>query len=580
MKKNILILLLVFTMAIILFLLNINNVYAMNCMDYTPWADANKGSTGSDGGDGGGGGASCPGEGRFVYCNISDAGVDEYIKLEENLYDENGELIGSALQIQDKYVLISGRFVGIDAYEDYKKTFYVTINPVCRYGHIEPHTIHHYVSCWGEDEVRVDCGWDETIYVLECDACSVSVSECRGQANARLEQLANSVDLSESYIGKRQDVNDIEKGVVVNEDKALIDVPKRNENDSRYKNDSFIDRGHSEPANQNSSLVWQTVQKRYTYNLSAAWIDPRTGTVKYESECGYDRNHPDYNECYNKDEDENYLRVYDEDKTIIRKTGEEIRLGWYFVPLNAKSTDLLRYYLKPNMNSEVISENMCIALIDKYKDKNVYGEHWSSFIAFKSGEPMYPTIKTYADAIAKVKHDHGCRMGLYTRFKIQQEYYHENNNSLNGYNFYYRPIDHTKPFPNGMIENDYWHKVYDENNNLTKVYYQNGKIDRSNSQKLSESYSKVTYRTNNDYNTTTIRNYNAAKSKEKEITEEGYETVNRIYSSWSEMKSNGKSGFIDKGNGVSRAGCNSFYMLGCGPSNIDWAQCKVTECGN
>ena len=578
----------IFLLFCLLLLFNVKNVDSLdNFVDYSLHMNGGSSGGGVDGG-GGGGGGSCPGEGRFVYCNIRDEQVDEYLKLEENLYDENGELIGSVLQIQDKYVLISGRFVGIDAYEDYRKTFYVSINPVCKYGHIEPHVIHHYVTCQTATGVEVDCGWDETIWVLECDDCSVSVSECRGQADARLEQLANSVDLSESYIGNRQDVNDITKGVDVAEDNALIDVPLRNKNDPRYKNDAFVDRGVSEPADSNSSIVWRTVQKRYTYNLSAAWIDPRTGIVKYESDCGTVHDSPaNYNDCYSADEDKNYLRVYDDDKTITRKTGEEIRIGWYFVPLNAKSTDLLRYYLKPRMktdtgkDTEPISVAMCVALIDKYRERNATGEHWSNFIAYKSsGEPMYGgEIKTADAAIARVRSDGGCRMGLYTRFKVQQEFYHEENNQLYGYNIYYRPIDYSKPFPNGMIENDYWYKLYDMNNNLTKVYYSNGNIDSKNSQKLSESYQTLTYKTNSDYSASTIRRYNSAKSKAHEVMANGYETVNRVYSSWDEMKSNGESSFIDGNYGISRADCKSFYMIGCGPSNIDWAQCKVTECG-
>ena len=565
----------VIILLIILFLsLNVSKVHAyigdLICTGDSPGGGGSGGGGGGSGGGGGGGGGSpgCPGEGRFVYCNIADAGTDENIKLEENLYDTNGDLIGSALQIQDKYVLISGRFVGIDAYEDYRKTFYVSINPVCKYGHIEPHTIHHPRSCDEYEDgnwYTYDCSWDEIIYVLECDTCSVSVSECRGQANARLAQLANTVDLNESYIGKRQDVNDIEKGV--SGDRPLIDVTV---------SDKYIDRGHPEPADQNSSTVWQTVQKRYTYNLTPAWIDPLTGKVKYENNCGSNGDNASYNTCYNNETDKDYIKVFDEDKTVTRPTGEKVRIGWYFVPLNAKSTDLLRYNLVPRLSTAAISESMCLALIEKYKTKNDNGEYWANFIAFKgSGEPMYPTIQSTASAINQVKSDHGCRMGLYTAFKIQQEFYHEKNGVINGYNFYYRPIDYTEPFPNGIISNDYWYKVYNHNNNTTKVENSNGKIDKNNSKDLDESFAKITYATTDDYSTGTIREYN--HKKEEEITD-GYKKVERIYSSWSEMNASGTSKFISGNYGVSRQLlCKSYYKLGCGPSNSNWKQCGEPE---
>ena len=258
-----------------------------------------------------------------------------------------------------------------------------------------------------------------------------------------------------------------------------------------------------------------------------------TGKVKYENNCGSNGDNASYNTCYNNETDKDYIKVFDEDKTVTRPTGEKVRIGWYFVPLNAKSTDLLRYNLVPRLSTAAISESMCLTLIEKYKTKNDNGEYWANFIAFKgSGEPMYPT----ASAINQVKSDHGCRMGLYTAFKIQQEFYHEKNGVINGYNFYYRPIDYTEPFPNGIISNDYWYKVYNHVNNTTKVENSDGKIDKNNSKDLDESFAKITYATTDDYSTGTI----------------SY--------------------------GVSRQLlCKSYYKLGCGPSNSNWKQCGEPE---
>ena len=457
-------------------------------------------------------------------------------------------------QLKDKYVLISGRFVGIDAYEEYKKTFYVTINPVCRKGEMVPVTIHHGVTCYEYEDGNTysyDCGWDETVWVLQCSSCEVSVSECRGEADAELERLANTVDTSETYKATRQDVNDINEGTKDGE--PIIEVAY---------SDMDIDKGHSEPSDANSSTVWRTVTLTYTYNLTPAWIDPITGKVKYENALDGDP--------VTEEDKSTYIKV---PEMYITRNGKRIRVGQYFVPLNAKSTDLLKYNLEPRLTRkdgsgtrEPISEAMCLALIDKYRNKTNNGEYWANFLAFKnSGKPMYPTIQTATDAERQVKSDHGCRMGLYVAFKIQQDFYNEVKGKLNGYNFYYRPIDYSAPFPNGMTANGYWYGVYDYKSNSTKVVNSKGEIDKNNSKDLDESYKEITYQTNNDYNVNTIRNYNSGSNND------------RIYSSWSGMNISGVSSFITGNYGVSRNGCQSFYSLGCGPANADWNQCKVTE---
>ena len=131
-----------------------------------------------------------------------------------------------------------------------------------------------------------------------------------------------------------------------------------------------------------------------------------------------------------------------------------------------------------------------------------------------------------------------------------------------------------------MIANDYWYKLYNRNTNATKVTYPDGEDDKNNSQDLDNSFSKVTYETNSNYNGKTIREYNHATAKGNEGTGNGVTGVNRIYSSWSEMNANGSSQFVSGNVGVSRkSNCQSYYKLGCGPSNSNWAQCgKPQSC--
>ena len=497
---------------------------------------------GSSGGSGGydGGGSSCV-EGRTITCNEKKTNETEETTLREDLYDTSGNYIGSAALIQKKIVLISGRFVGIDAYEEYKKTFYVSMNPTCVEGTYVtvsvPYACHVSITSNGS-------GYDSICYypvtVLQCSSCTVTADDmkniCRPKADALLNNLINSVNVQPSYVGYRQDVNDINKGV--SNGNPTIEVPVSSKH---------IDRGQSEPADYRSKTVWQTLTMQYRYNLAPAWIDPITAKVKYD-----------------KDTTGNYIAVKQIKTYPIG--GGAVQVGQYFVPLNTKSSDLLRYNLVPNLRRPAMSKEMCLTLIDKYNTKSDTSEYWGDFLALKAdGSSLYNVAKTAEAAKSRVIRDGGCRMGLYISFRIKQGFYNETKTTsvpgVQGYNFYYRPIDYSEPFPNGMDTNGYWYSRYDRGKNATQVINSRGEVDKNNSQDLDESFSKITYITNNYYKESTIRSYNSQ----------------RVYTSWKEMDTNGTSKFISGNYGISRNGCQSFYAVGCGPANIDWAQCKITE---
>ena len=562
------------TIIVIVFILTLfTNISTVDAI-YSGYSSTLRGSTNctsNSGGGGDGGGPSCK-AGKHKYCNIKVDSATESATLNEDLYDTQGNYIGAGAMLQDKIILTSGRFVGIDAYEEYQKTFYVTMKPECvegtlvdrvftetqtcctksliwtcvSYGRI-PTT--NYYGCTSSTyewvETCTECKKQVTRTVLECSPCSITPADCRAEAEAELEKQVKNVKWQPSYVGYRQDVNDIREGVDKNGN-PTFEVPY---------SDKIEDLGKAEPSNTNSTRLWRTYTVRYRYNLPDAWINPSTGMIKYENEMKDSEK-----STYYKTEP-----MYIEDK--LGDKVYKIKVGKYYIPLNATNDDVIKYYLLPNRSGTAYSKELCAAVISKYSTKSDTKPFWGDFLMHKNvnnKRMIYDDAKTVKAATDMVNSEGGCRMGLRVTLKIAEDFY----KTEGGYNYYYRQIDYSQPFPNGMSSNGFWFGRYDAKTNSTVVTNANGKKDTLNSQDLDNSFSKITYMTNSDYNASTIREYNQASNNPKD---------NRIYSSWLEMNNNGTSSFINAGNGISRNGCQKFYILGCGPANSDWAQCKVTE---
>ena len=578
MKKKKIIAILIIT--ILFFSSNFKTVYAGGCVP-APNPPSSGGGDPSNNSNGDGGPGCSLGE--TVDCGIADAGSLEGVNLEEDVYDENNNFIGKAALLTYEQRFMAGRFVGIDAYEKYQKTYYVTINPSCIKGELRTEVIGYiHLNCDTNNDMsdgyEDDCY--EPIYgeVLYCVPCYVPVSRCRPEADAKLDSLARNTDLNPSYFAKRQDVNDINEGID-KQNNPTIDVPI---------SDYDYDLGHSEPADPNSSTVWQTVTMTATYNLTSAWVDPLTGNVKYEAPTQLTWKDPkgnlktrsvsDVGQTITEKEKSTYIKV--PDMYTIRDK-KRVKLGNYFMPLNAKSTDLLRYYLIPDVSRSVISINVCSALIDQNNEKVPTKEYWGDFLADKHGNPMSERARTVSEAKAIIAREGGCRMGLYVSFYIKQGFYHEPDDDctnppcdpnpktkleLSGYDYYYRPIDYTNPFPNGLLTDGIWRGIYNNTSNSITIPNAAGqKLD------LDESFDEVTYYTDDGYNLTKIRNFNSIEGN--------------YYTNWTGikqgdnnklfgMKDNGTSSFISSTYGVTRAHCQTYYALGCGPENANWEECK------
>ena len=452
-------------------------------------------------------GTNCP-EREVTTCAVWNSSNEESRTVNTNLYNVNK--IEGYDSAAFKNAVLAGTFIGVDAYETYKKKINVDIDAKC---------VRYYTKCEHRSVPCEICGGSETIFVCECGttSCEPDMNKCYKEASDLLEKLANQVSTSPAFVGVRQDVNDIKnkKEVIVKED---------SEN---------IDRGYPSCSGKRCT---RTVTIEYTYNLGPAWIDPITGKVKYEG----DTDDP----------------VTAEDKKTYIKVPYDIGgRGWiYFIPLNAKSTDSFDYVLRSRTNTgnSVYGSGLCEDMINKYNDKN-NDEYWGDMLQDLNGNKLSLVAKTQAEAKKKVSN--GCLISYTGRIKIIQKFYYENNKQLKGYNFYYRPIDYSEPFPNGITDDSYWKNVYNPKTNAVTIANAAG-----NKQDLDNSFSKITYATNENYNLNKIREYNA--------------DAKNMYTNWQEMKINGTSSFISDNYGITRYNCQTYYALGCGPANEDWQECK------
>lgn len=204
----------------------------------------------------------------------------------------------------------------------------------------------------------------------------------------------------------------------------------------------------------------------------------------------------------------------------------------YFVPLNAKSNDNFFLSVSSAGNNVKQSANACKYVINNYSN-------YKDFI-ITSNEKQFSGNKNKDLATA----NSGCYLSSVINIPVEQKFYNEENNTIKGYSFYYKPIDINNPFPNGLTDkSSYWYDWYKSNKKTPD---------------LTKSFEKMTYIANN-IDTETIRSYNQDNK----------------YTSWQDMKINGRSEFIDKY--VTRnfnITKDSFYKLGCGPMNKDWEECK------
>lgn len=195
----------------------------------------------------------------------------------------------------------------------------------------------------------------------------------------------------------------------------------------------------------------------------------------------------------------------------------------YFVPLNYKSDSYFSFSLSPNNK---ITKEQCKTVMNNYSD------YYEDLIIKIDGTEF---SKNKKDDLKQIEKDNGCYLSSRVNIPVTQKFYNEVKSDgkimFEGFNFYYKPIDITNPFPNGLTTSSLW---YDK--------FKNNDIDFTNS------YDSITYVAEN-IDLTKIREYN----KDNE------------YTSWNNMTLNGKSLFVDKN--IKRLQSVNLYKLGCGPIN-------------
>ena len=549
--------------------------------------------------DGNGDGACVSGSGGVpIYgARLFLDNVKEEVTISESLYDTKGKYIGEAIEVQNKLSVVAGRFLGIDAYEEYEKTFTIRIEPFCDY---------HQVNClhkdtvpdWGdycavrnvkgrcivpghrpiERTYKSDFSCDPGDAVTGCTYyyCASLSPQCYyytdGNKNREinggcpdvldtdtaeywLNKYVKTIDTEHSYTAKRQDVNDINEG--------------KNEFDDADIKVGYYGQFYMSGLNiLASNKVSKTGVLRYSYNVQKACINPFTAEVVYVRKVN-SKGEVDEEPC-----PEYYIAAPDIVST--KESGTRFpgsHVGEYFIPLNTKSTDKLQYNLIPNAGKKkLMSSSLCRAIIDKYPNDGSKSYSWLNIIVDKDGN-SYPDNISVVDAKKQIWHDQGCYMAYLATYSVEQKFYNETVENgktyLNGYAFYYRQIDYKEPFPNPISTDSIWYGLYDAKTNKINVTDANGKTETIN---LNNSYSTVSYKTNEDYNTKTIRNYNNITNMN---IEDDLGVSERIYTSWDGMFPRGTSKFVaDSSYGIDRVNCGSVYALGCGPANANWEECK------
>ena len=457
---------------------------------------------------------------------ILGCGIGTSINYESSvyidIYDTDETYLGTPISTSFlNKTFKAGMFVGINVYEKYKKIGKVTINPFC---------IQVTVTC--TKVIPGDCGQPYchgektesgackpyTSYYPDCAPDKTITYTASEGSGCGEDETLSGVSCSgcdpPSVSSCRAEAESKLAGLNVDSAKPSYIAKRKDVNDITNENltvvpsyEEKLDTG-IQPADVNSPYIERTVIKYFKYNTQQACINVKTGIIRYikfEENCNQETELSVEN-----------IKVYN------NETGRNEKIGMYFIPLNTKSNNAYQYILEANGNQK--------------------------------HEADLPT--TSVDE-GKTRVENGCYYATTVNFKVVQKFYNQTaTNRLEGYGFFYRPIDVTNPFPNGLGSSTYWGdgEKYNRTTNIAG--------SGSKTYKLSDSYnnSEITYIVDVG-NPNAIREYNSIEDGNGES-----------YMSWHGMNKSGRSDFVS--NYVQRIASESFYRLGCGPSNATWEECK------
>lgn len=498
------------------------------------------GAIGGGGPSGGGGGVPTAGTVCGV-CNTSGR-WDLESQIEIDVYDTDGKKIGSAIEgINQK--MTAGRFAGIDAYEKYTKKITVNVESVCvttvltcNRKKVEIHWSYIVITdkngkkklkwyTWTTEHTETKtvssgtCGdWNYVSSNSWSNPDPGSLDACLRASEPKNIQFD---EIDPSFTATYYNSNDINKPTATKENGGTYTVIKKPQIDKTIYGPYFNKTG------SNTGTVTKSLEYKIKYNLLNSCVNVKTGLIAIRKE--------------NCNGDEIMAHV-------LSPSGND-DVGKYFIPLNTKSGDKFKLEMNPNSTKAALREaDLCLDFINKYS-------FWRNFIRDKNGNDFFGVSESKAKTT--IKKDKYCKYGIIATFYVDQEFYNENaNNKLEGYGFYYRPIDVSNPFPNGLGDSTYWGETGLYNSKENSVT-----IDKK-TYALDDSFKTVTYTAN-------VTNPNAIREYNKRADSEGR---SYLYMSWDNMNVNGSSGFINAGY-ITRNGKQSYYKLGCGPSNNTWKEC-------
>ena len=212
----------------------------------------------------------------------------------------------------------------------------------------------------------------------------------------------------------------------------------------------------------------------------------------------------------------------------VKKGNSNINYFHYFLPLNMKNNDLIEI---PVVAGKKISAKECI---DWIENRNKYGENYAKEVILDNNNINLLTGNLENDKriINRCTSDgkrQCCHLGF--NINIENKFYKEENGKISGFNYYYRPISISNPFPNGISDNSLWTDVFNGNDDYRIKFG-------------SKTYESSPYLIENVSN------------------------IADSYFSWNSMNLSGRSSRISgSGNEViaSRTGASEVFNLGNGP---------------
>ena len=469
-------------------------------------------------------------------------------------YDlQNNKLTANSLTIDEKNRMAAGTSIGIDLYESKSISvsgdFYLTVtskNRWCTCQRINPN------SC---KNLLASTTLALKMKMLKIGICIPTIEEKKyngGCPSGWIEKSCKNEDKTESLTeaGEGNKYYQQCKATLESTIKTALNASTSNPSFQIYLNDSNDYNAENNPEDKNKILDGQKLSEQsialstsysgagkgnittikpqrvtYVYKPNAVCMDVKTSKVRYIM-------NGNTNKCKNNE-------ILVPDDKVDGKT------HWhYFIPLNTKSNEYFTISAQHYKSQEKYIPKICDLIVDNAPTE------YQNLMTDGNGNTLNGGSDNQSIEMAKNQFTKtgGCYLQSIIRIPIKQRFYNEvedddGNITFKGFNFYYKPIDINNPFPNGINNTSIW---YNWSNNDKKT------------PDLTKSYENITY-VAQIKNASEVRKY----------------TQNNSYTSWDNMYTNGVSEFIEKEGVVTRfVDRDSFYKLGCGPSNKDWEECK------